>query len=151
MRFKKNREPLHVNEIMAQAFIVLLIALTGIRGYEWIIKGINELKEVSPLYIQMQSVIDIQTLGWFLIISAICLTVSIFAEKNEYIYINFIIGGLIGSTTHLFFGMASVGSAGLFTTYYSALIMAFALLILALIGVLGLWKKKQENKQETKD
>lgn len=140
---KKVREKrkISLHELLANLFIILVAALGGIRGLEWMISDSSKLGTVAKLYDFMSNIADIQSLGLTLFISSILIFVSAFL-KGRIAYIFLLLGGLNGAFIHYIYALASIEGANLFTTYYSALVLAASQLILALVGGIMLWKKK---------
>lgn len=133
----------HINlyELLANIFIILVATLGGIRGLEWMVSDIEKLDRVAPLYGFMSKIADIQSFGWILMMSSTLIFIAAFL-KNKSAYLFLLFGGIGGALVHYIYALASIEGANLFTTYYTALVIASAQLILALVGGIMLWKKR---------
>ena len=55
---------------MSNLLILLISILGAIRGFEWIARDGETLVKASKIYLTISQVIDVQTLGWLMLISA---------------------------------------------------------------------------------
>ena len=114
------------------------------RGLEWVVRSNEVLKNSSDIYIKLSQFMDIDTLGWLLIIASIILFLSVFVKK-ETGYILLIIGGFSVGTCFLMYGMISVETATLLSTYYTMISIGLYGYVLASIGGIALWKIKKKK------
>ena len=138
---KTQKKKINLHELLANLFIILVATLGGIRGLEWMISDSYKLGNVAQLYEFMSNIADIQSLGWILLVASILIFIAAFL-KGKVAYIFLLFGGVSGAFVHYIYALASIEGANLFTTYYTALVLAAAQLILALVGGIMLWKKK---------
>lgn len=131
-------------ELMANLLIVLVSVLGFVRGMEWIVRSSQSLQQSSDIYITIDQYMDIQSLGWLLVIASIVLFSTVFT-KGSPAYISMIIGGIGIGTIFLFYGLVTVGSATLISTYYTMLTVSIYGYLLAGIGALALWKTKRKK------
>ncbi|WP_440868126.1 hypothetical protein [Staphylococcus shinii] len=87
---------------------------------------------------------DIQSLGWLLVIASIVLFSAVFI-KGSSAYISMIIGGIGIGTIFLFYGLVTVEAATLISTYYTMLTVSIYGYLLAGIGASALWKTKRKK------
>lgn len=135
---------INAQELFSNLFIILVASLTLIRGIEWIVTDYQYLTNVSNIYLAIEDYINLQTFGWLLVISSVNLVCATLSKKIE-IYYFLAMGGFVGAISQLFYAMISIDHAQLFSTYYTALVLAFAQFILFFIGVVGIWKKVNTN------
>ncbi|WP_305808928.1 hypothetical protein, partial [Staphylococcus epidermidis] len=122
----------------------LLIAFGVMRSLEFIVRGKNSMQNASEIYIKLSKYADIQAIGWFLLTSSIVLLCSVFI-KGSTSYVLLIIGGICAGSVHLFYGMVATETARVIATYYTTLTLGLYQYILAGIGVISLWKIKQNK------
>lgn len=130
---------MRIYELLANLLIILLSAFGIMRGIEFIVRGESSLQDASEIYIKLSQYADIQTIGWLLVISSLVLLASIFT-KGKPAFVLLIIGGLVTGSIHLMYGMIAVDTAKIISTYYTTLTIGLYQYILAVIGVMGLWK-----------
>lgn len=131
-------------ELMANLLIVLVSLLGFIRGMEWIVRSSHSLQQSSDIYITINQYMDIQSLGWLLVIASIVLFSAVFI-KGSSAYISMIIGGIGIGTIFLFYGLVTVEAATLISTYYTMLTVSIYGYLLAGIGASALWKIKRKK------
>ena len=129
---------------MANLLIVLVSVLGFMRGLEWVVRSNEVLKDSSDIYIKLSQFMDINTLGWLLIIGSIVLFISVFVKK-ETGYILLVIGGFSVGTCFLMYGMISVETATLLSTYYTMISIGLYDYVIASIGGIALWKIKKKK------
>ncbi|MCT1482240.1 hypothetical protein M3C31_00060 [Staphylococcus hominis] len=132
---------LHPNEIFVKLFIILLAGLGVTRSYSWIVADVDRLQSVSKLYIKMSKYMDIHAIGWILIIFSGVLFLSAFFDKSIGYWL-LVIGSLACSVIHILFAMISVTTANVATTYYINMLIGCIQLMVAVTGVITLWKMK---------
>lgn len=135
---------MRIYELLANLLIVLLSAFGVMRGLELIVRGESAMQDASKIYIELSQYADIQAIGWFLLTASIVLLCSVFIRGNTS-YVLLIIGGLCAGSVHLFYGMVATESAKVIATYYTTLTLGLYQYILAGIGVISLWKIKQNK------
>ena len=135
---------MRIYELLANLLIILLSAFGVMRGLEFIVRGEQSMHNASEIYIKLSQYADIQAIGWFLLTSSIALMCSVFIKGNTS-YVLLIIGGLCAGSVHLFYGMVATESAKIIATYYTTLTLGLYQYILAGIGVISLWKIKQNK------
>lgn len=135
---------MRIYELLANLLIVLLSAFGVMRGLEFIVRGESAMQNTSKIYIKLSQYADIQAIGWFLLTASIVLLCSVFIKGNTS-YVLLIIGGLCAGSVHLFYGMVATDTAKLIATYYTILTLGLYQYILAGIGVISLWKIKQNK------
>lgn len=131
-------------ELLANLLIVLLSAMSAMRGLEFIIRGEKALQNASQLYIKLSQYIDIQSMGWGLLVGSLILLASVFTKGNTA-FVFMIIGGGTLSLIFLFHGMVAVDSAKVISTYYTSLTLSIYQFIIFGIGVYGLWKTHKKK------
>lgn len=124
----------------------LLILSTGVSGIikssEWINSAPTKFQSVTPFYRNINQMIDLQTVGWFLLISSLLLLSSVFIRTpNEHRLM--IIGGLSSGIIYFIYGILAVDQATLYTTYYNNLINGWVQILIAGMGAISLWKTKK--------
>lgn len=127
---------------MAHLLVVLISVLGFMRGLEWVVRSSEVLRNSSDIYVKLSQFMDIDTLGWLLIIASIVLFLSVFVKK-EAGYILLIIGGFSVGTCFLMYGMVSVENATLISTYYTMISIGLYAYVLASIGGIALWKMRK--------
>lgn len=135
---------LNLNTVEVE-LLLLNIMISGmgvIKGYAWIAADKNYLQDASPIYIKMAKYMDIQAVGWLLLIVSIVLFLSEFMKEKAQQYM-FSISTFIGSIIHITYAMIGVGSANIFTTYYTSMLVGIVMFIMFVMGVLELWKTKR--------
>jgi len=137
-------DSIRIYELMANLLIVLVSVLGFMRGLEWVIRSEEVLKNSSDIYVKLSQIMDIDTLGWLLIIASIILFLSVFVKK-EAGYILLIIGGFAVGTCFLMYGMISVETANLLSTYYTMISVGLYGYVLASIGGIALWKTTKKK------
>lgn len=128
-------------DLKSKLFVILLSSIGVIRSIDWIITGSHRLKDVSELYIKLSSIVDINILGWLLLVASVILFASQFCNERIESWL-VILGGLVCGTIHLLYGMVSVDSSNLATTYYNGLLIAVMQYLLVFTGVVNIWKTK---------
>ena len=103
-------------ELLANLLIVLVAVLGLMRAIEWIIRSPQALKKSSEIYVQLSAYIDVQTLGWLLLIASSILLLSVFTREIPS-YVLLVLGGLGLGTIFCFYGLASAESALFIATY----------------------------------
>lgn len=121
--------------------IVMLSGFSFVRASGWAISGDTKLKHTSDIYVKMSAYVDISTIGWVLLIFSMLLFLSEFVRSDLSTYL-LCISTLACSFIHLLFGMISVDSASLFTTYYSNMLVGIVHFLLFITGVIDIWKTK---------
>lgn len=131
-------------ELLANALIVLLSAFGFMRGSEFITRGEKSLQNASELYVKLSQYIDIQSMGWGLLLGSIILLGAVF-NKNKTAFILMIIGGAITASIHMFYGLVAVEGAKVIATYYTTLTISIYEFLICGIGVYGLWKNNKNK------
>lgn len=131
-------------ELLANALIVLLSAFGFMRGSEFITRGEMSLQNASELYVKLSQYIDIQSMGWGLLLGSIILLGAVF-NKNKTAFILMIIGGAITASIHMFYGLVAVEGAKVIATYYTTLTISIYEFLICGIGVYGLWKNNKNK------
>lgn len=116
----------------------------AMRALEFIIRGEQSLQNASELYVTLSQYIDIQSMGWGLLIGSVVLLFSVFT-KGKTAFILMIVGGGATACIFMFYGMVSVGGAKVVSTYYTSLTLSIYQLIICGTGVYGLWKTKKNK------
>lgn len=125
--------------------LVLLVAILGaIRGLEWVMRSNETLVKASKIYVTISQIIDIQSLGWLMLISAAVLASTIFIS-GRIRYISLVIGGFALGSIFLFYGMASTEFANLIATYYTFVSVGLYGYVLAGLGVIALWRTRRKK------
>ncbi|EGS40309.1 hypothetical protein KS414_11265 [Staphylococcus capitis] len=132
---------LHPNEIFVKLFVILLAGLGLVRSLNWISARTETLKHVSDLYVKMSKYMDIDTVGWLLFLFSIVLFLSAFFD-NTTGYILLIVGSVPCGIIHIAFGMISVESANVSSTYYINMLIGFIQILVAINGAFSIWKIK---------
>lgn len=109
------------------------------RGSEMVIRGENSMQSAAKLYIKLSEYVDIQSIGWLLLMSSVLLVFAAFTE-NKTSFLLLAIGGLSAGTVHIFYGLVAVEGAKVVATYYTTLTLGIYEYILCAVGVMGLWK-----------
>lgn len=125
--------------------LILLIAILGaIRGFEWITKDSETLVKASKIYLTIAEIMDVQTLGWLMLISAAVIASTIFISGRAR-YVSMVIGGFATGTIFIFYGMASTEFANLIATYYTFISIGLYGYILCGLGVIALWRTRKKK------
>lgn len=135
---------LNINTVEVE-LLLLNIMISGmgvIKGYAWIAADKDYLQDASPIYVKMAKYVDIQAMGWLLLIVSIVLFLSEFMKEKAQQYM-FAISTFIGSIINITYAMIGVGSANIFTTYYTSMLVGIVMFIMFMMGVLELWKMKR--------
>lgn len=123
----------------------MLVAILGaIRGIEWVARSNETLVKASKIYVTISQIIDIQSLGWLMLISAAVLASTIFIS-GRIRYVSLVIGGFALGSIFLFYGMASTEFANLIATYYTFVSVGLYGYVLAGLGVIALWKTRRKK------
>lgn len=133
-----------VYELMAKLLVLLLSAFGYMRGSEFIVRGDQSMKNASDIYIKLSHYIDVQSVGWLLIISSTFLFIAIFTRTELSSYF-LLVGGLTTGTIHIFYGLIAVEEARVIATYYTTLSIGIFQYILAYIGGVSIWKIKKKD------
>lgn len=134
---------LNINTVEVE-LLLLNIIISGmgvIKGYAWIAADKDYLQDASPIYVKMAEYLDIQAMGWLLLIVSIVLFLSEFMKEKAQQYM-FAISTFIGSIINITYAMIGVGSANIFTTYYTSMLVGIVMFIMFVMGVLNIWKTK---------
>ena len=129
---------------MSNLLILLISILGAIRGFEWITRDSETLVKASKIYLTIAQVMDIQTLGWFMLISAAVMASTIFISGRVR-YVSMVIGGFATGSIFLFYGMASTEFANLIATYYTFISIGLYGYILCGLGVIALWRTRKKK------
>lgn len=125
--------------------LILLIAILGaIRGFEWITRDSETLVKASKIYLTITQVMDVQTLGWLMLISAAVMASTIFISGRVR-YVSMVIGGFATGSIFIFYGMASTEFANLIATYYTFVSIGLYGYILCGLGVIVLWRTRKKK------
>ena len=125
--------------------LILLIAILGaIRGFEWITRDSETLVKASKIYLTIAEIMDVQTLGWLMLISAVVIASTIFISGRAR-YVSMVIGGFATGTIFIFYGMASTEFANLIATYYTFISIGLYGYILCGLGVITLWRTRKKK------
>ncbi|EGQ3068511.1 hypothetical protein KEI82_002452 [Staphylococcus pseudintermedius] len=135
---------MRIYELLANLLIILLSSLGLMRGIEMVLRDDDVLENASSVYSKLSQYIDIQSLGWFLVISSIVLLSSVFC-KGKASYLLWVIGGTACGIVHLTYGLIATESAKFINTYYQNVTLSVYQFILASIGVISLWKIKMNK------
>ena len=139
--FKKNLLQLNIATIGFDVLIISTSIIGMIKSIEWINKNTSELKNASIFYYNISEVVDIQIMGWLLLVSCFLLLISVFIRTpNEFRLM--ILGGLVSGLVYFAFGILAVDNASLYATYYNNLINGWVQIIIAGMGAIGIWKTK---------
>ena len=133
-----------IHEIMSNLLILLISILGAIRGFEWISRDNETLVKASKIYLTISQVIDIQTLGWLMLISAAVMVSTIFISGRTR-YVSMVIGGFATGSIFIFYGMASTEFANLVATYYTFVTLGLYGYILCGLGVIALWRTRKKK------
>lgn len=136
---------LKVYELMANLLIVLIAAMAIMRGFELIVRSPSSLEAASNIYIAIGSVMDLQTFGSLLVLSASILLTSVFF-RGAVSYVMMVMGALGVGFLHVLYGMASSESAKLVATYYTTTTIGIFAFIVATIGGVALWQIFKKKK-----
>lgn len=129
---------------MSNLLILLISILGAIRGFEWITRDNETLVKASKIYVTISQVIDVQSLGWLMLISAVVLMSTIFISGRVR-YVSMVIGGFATGSILIFYGMASTEFANLIATYYTFVTLGLYGYILCGLGVIALWKMRKKK------
>lgn len=140
----KEVDTIKINEIMSNLLVLLVAILGAIRGIEWVARSNETLVKASKIYVTISQIIDIQSLGWLMLISAAVLASTIFISGRVK-YVSLVIGGFATGSIFLFYGMASTEFANLIATYYTFVSLGLYGYILGILGVIALWKTRQKK------
>ncbi len=140
----KEVDTIKINEIMSNLLILLISILGAIRGLEWIARDGETLVKASKIYLTISQIVDIQSLGWLMLISAAVLASTIFISGRVK-YVSLVIGGFATGSIFLFYGMASTEFANLVATYYTFVSIGLYGYILGILGVIALWKTRKKK------
>ena len=137
---------LNINSVEVE-LLLLNIMISGmgvIRGYAWIVADRDYLEDASPIYIKMAQYMDIQAIGWLLLIVSIVLFLSEFMKEKAQQYM-FVVSTFIGSVINIVYAMIGVENANIFTTYYTSMLVGIIMFIMFMLGVLNIWKTKNSQ------
>lgn len=137
---------LNINSIEVE-LLLLNIMISGmgvIRSYAWITADEDYLENASPIYIKMSEYMDIQAMGWLLMIASIVLFLSEFMKETAQKYMS-VISTFVGSIIHVVYAMIGVENANIFTTYYTSMLVGIVMFIMFMLGVLDIWKTKHSQ------
>lgn len=137
---------LNINTVEVE-LLLLNIMISGmgmIKGYAWVVSDKDYLEDASPIYVKMAKYMDIQAMGWLLLIVSIVLFLSEFMKEKAQQYM-FVISTFIGSVINITYAMIGVGSANIFTTYYTSMLVGIIMFIMFMLGVLNIWKTKNSQ------
>lgn len=137
---------LNINSIEIE-LLLLNIMISGmgvIRSYAWITADEDYLENASPIYIKMSEYMDIQAMGWLLMIASIVLFLSEFMKETAQKYM-YVVSTFIGSIIHVVYAMIGVENANIFTTYYTSMLVGIVMFIMFMLGVLDIWKTKHSQ------
>ena len=129
---------------MSNLLILLISILGAIRGFEWITRDNETLVKASKIYVTISQVIDVQTLGWLMLISAAVMISTIFISGRVR-YVSMVIGGFGLGSIFIFYGMASTEFANLLATYYTFVSLGLYGYILCGLGVIALWRTRRKK------
>ncbi|MDK3656277.1 hypothetical protein O0A22_11725 [Staphylococcus pseudintermedius] len=130
---------MRIHELLANLLIILLGVLGLFRGVEMITRDDEVLQNASNVYFRISQYVDIQSLGWLLVISSLILILSVFF-KSKSAYTLWIIGGVACGSIHLYYGFVATETAKFINTYYQNITISLYQFILAVMGVCLLWK-----------
>ena len=133
-----------IHEIMSNLLILLISILGAIRGFEWISRDGETLVKASKIYLTISQVIDLQTLGWLMLISVAVMVSTIFISGRVR-YVSMVIGGFAVGSIFIFYGMASTEFANLVATYYTFVTLGLYGYILCGLGVIALWRTRKKK------
>lgn len=137
---------LNINSIEIE-LLLLNIMISGmgvIRSYAWITADEDYLENASPIYIKMSEYMDIQAMGWLLMIASIVLFLSEFMKETAQKYM-YVVSTFVGSIIHVVYAMIGVENANIFTTYYTSMLVGIVMFIMFMLGVLDIWKTKHSQ------
>ena len=137
-------DTIKINEIMSNLLILLISILGAIRGFEWITRDGETLVKASKIYVTIGQIIDVQSLGWLMLVSAAVLLSTIFIPGRVR-YVSLVIGGFATGSIFLFYGMASTEFANLMATYYTFVSIGLYGYVLAGLGVIALWRTRRKK------
>lgn len=129
---------------MSNLLILLISILGAIRGFEWIARDGETLVKASKIYVTIGQVIDVQSLGWLMLVSAAVLVSTIFISGRVR-YVSLVIGGFATGSIFLFYGMASTEFANLIATYYTFVSIGLYGYVLAGLGAIALWRTRRKK------
>lgn len=129
---------------MSNLLILLISILGALRGFEWISRDNETLVKASKIYLTIGQVIDLQTLGWLMLISAAVMASTIFISGRVR-YVSMVIGGFAVGSIFIFYGMASTEFANLVATYYTFVTLGLYGYILCGLGVIALWRTRKKK------
>ena len=133
-----------IHEIMSNLLILFISILGAIRGFEWISRDNETLVKASKIYLTISQVIDLQTLGWLMLISVAVMASTIFISGRAR-YVSMVIGGFATGSIFIFYGMASTEFANLVATYYTFVTLGLYGYILCGLGVIALWRTRKKK------
>ena len=133
-----------IHEIMSNLLILLISILGAIRAFEWMTRDGETLVKASKIYLTISQVIDLQTLGWLMLISAAVMISTIFISGRVR-YVSMVIGGFATGSIFIFYGMASTEFANLMATYYTFVTLGLYGYILCGLGVIALWRTRKKK------
>ena len=107
-------------------------------------KDNETLVKASKIHLTISQVIDIQTLGWLMLISAAVMASTIFISGRVR-YVSMVIGGFAVGSIFIFYGMASTEFANLVATYYTFVSLGLYGYILCGLGVIALWRTRKKK------
>lgn len=129
---------------MSNLLILLISILGAIRGFEWIARDGETLVKASKIYVTIGQIIDVQSLGWLMLVSAAVLASTVFISGRVR-YVSLVIGGFALGSIFLFYGMASTEFANLIATYYTFVSIGLYGYVLAGLGAIALWKTRRKK------
>ena len=129
---------------MSNLLILFISILGAIRGFEWITRDGETLVKPSKIYVTISQIIDVQSLGWLMLVSAAVLASTIFIS-GRIRYVSLVIGGFATGSIFLFYGMASTEFANLIATYYTFVSIGLYGYVLAGLGAIALWRTRQKK------
>lgn len=132
-------------ELLAQLLIVLLASFGLMRAFEWTSRSSEQLKQASDIYITLDKYMDIQTVGWILLIGSIILLASVFTRGMKA-HVMMVVGSLTFGIINLYYGAAASQDALLIETVYRSNLLGVFGLIVASIGVWSLWQTTKKKK-----
>ena len=132
---------LNIDNVHSKFFVLFFAGLGFIRGADWIRTENEHLKSVSDIYIKMSEVMDINTLGWLLVLFSVLLFLSLFFDESVESWFC-VVGGFVCGTIYLLYGMISVDNSDLAATYYIGFLTAVMDYVIFITGVVNLWKIK---------
>lgn len=119
-------------------FLALLAVFNAMTGL-FFVRVDNDID--SPTYSKMAEVMSLDAYGLIMLLSAIFLIVSAF-QMGRLKYLSMLIGGMLGAfIIGLYAAASTLGAANLMLPMRYSL-MACGCLIIAVVGGVGLWKKR---------